>query len=327
MEKVPKQLILEVTNRCNLECKFCPNVCNDSFHVGDMDLGFFRGLVDTATREMPDAVIIPWMNGEPMLHPDYFRMVEYLSLKGRRFYVTTNATVWKEELFRELFRPNSGCYQLIVSLDGLWGTGSVAAARPGSNEEQIRANLDRILRLHGEMDSTVDLAVKICERGQDWAEIEEYVQYWLDDAEIDFVVVGKALKGENEVSMRRSPCQYFDRNFMVVRWDGTLVPCAYNDAVANKGYLRYGKIGAGDSLLEAYNNEEITELREMQDKGKFAYPCRNCSFAYTGGGFQGTVAFRNRPGEMLYFHQDYYNSFFSRVQKWKEAAYYAGEKR
>ena len=39
MEKLlPKQVDIEVTNRCNLACKYCPHVCNDSFPVGDMPL-------------------------------------------------------------------------------------------------------------------------------------------------------------------------------------------------------------------------------------------------------------------------------------------------
>jgi radical SAM protein with 4Fe4S-binding SPASM domain len=321
--RIPKQLIIELTNRCNLKCRYCPSVENyGKFPIGDMDIDNFRLLIDRATAEFPDTVIIPWMNGEPLMHPRYLEVVRYLNDMKRRYYVTTNATIWREDVFRELFKPGSGCYQLIVSLDGMYGTGSIAKARPGTDEAVVRSNLDRIMRLHAEMDCAGDLAVKICERGQDHQEIEDYIQWWLQEDEIDFVCVGKALKDENPVSMRLHPCQYFDRNFMVVRWNGTLVPCAYNDHIVNEGYLRYGNVFEYDSLTAAYNNEEITTLRKAQAAGKFPYPCRNCSFAYTGFGFEGTGSFRSDSEQKIYFHEDYYNKFYSKVQKWKSREYY-----
>lgn len=320
MERLkPKQVDIEVTNVCNLKCKLCPGLCNTSFHQGFMSFDFFKMVVDKIDF---DCSIVPWLNGEPLLNPDYHKMLAYLSEKKLPYYTTTNMTVWRDDVFFELLKKGSSAYQLIISLDGLWGNGNISKARPGSNEQAIRMHIDMLLKLKKELNSDLDIAVKICERGQDWGEIEKYIQHWLNIEGINFVVLGKPLKGENEISMRTQPCQYSDRNFMVIRWDGTLIMCAYNEKVANDLMLSYGKVTPESNLLDLYNNRFITAFREDQRNGIYPEPCDKCTFAYTGQGFQGSVLFREDPSKEYYFHQDYYNSFFSKVKKWKPISYY-----
>ena len=320
---VPKQVIIEATNRCNLKCKYCPSVANNGkFPVGDISVDFFKSIVDRAEKEFPDSTIIPWMNGEPFMHPRYLEMMEYLNVHKRRFYVTTNLTLYREDVLRELLKQDSGCYQLIISMDGLPDTGSIALARPGTDEKLLRSNLNRLLRLAGDMDTETRIAIKICERGQDWEEIEGYIYYYLEDRGIDYVCVGKPLKDINPVSMRQYPCQYFDNNFMVIRHTGDLVVCAYNDDCANSLKLSYGIVTDNGSLLDLYNGPYITYLRAEQKAKRFHGPCKKCSFSYTGSGYQGEVSFRNHPENKYYFHQDYYNSFFSKIDDRKPNSYY-----
>lgn len=320
--KVPKQFDIEVTNRCNLKCKFCPNTRNDGFPVGDMEWGLFQSIVDRIEKEAPDSVVVAWLNGEPFLHPKYLDMVRLLSERGLKFYTTTNLTIWNEELLRFLLSDKSTCYQLIVSMDGVPGSKSLELARPGTDGEALVRNAYRLLRLKDQMRSEKDIAFKICERGQDWEEIEEYVRYWLEDTGVDYVCVGKPLKEENSEGMRRHPCQYSDNNFMVIRWDGTLVLCAYNDRAANGLLQSYGKLDLSTPLLEYYNNREIEAFRHRQERGDFRPPCDTCGFAYTGKGFKGEVTFRGSPETKYYYHQDYYNMFFSKVKDWKPDGYY-----
>jgi len=324
MDKViPKMVIIEVTNRCNLKCKYCPTVANPE-SAGDMSLEMFKSIADKIKEEMPTTTTVcAWMLGEPFLNPHYLDMCRYLSSLGISYYVTTNLTIWDEELIRFLLSDKSTCYQIIVSMDGLPGTKSISLARPGTDAAKLVSNVHRLLRIKGEMDSEKDIAVKICERGQDWQEIEEYVQYWLGDEGIDYVCIGKILAGDNPESMRVHPCQFFDRQFMAIRWNGELVLCDYNPHIVNDHALGYGKYHVGDSLLELYNTEYIQELRDRQRKGDFPWPCSTCSFAYTGHGFEGEIRFRDdKIGEPIYYHQDYYNLFFSLKKKWKPKNYY-----
>ena len=326
MRVVPKQFILESTNRCNLMCRYCPSVENTGkFPVGDMSIELFKSIVDRIAVEAPGSTVIPWANGEPFLHPQYLEMMQYLNTKGLRFYITTNLTIWREDVLRELLRDGSNMYQLIVSMDGIFGSGNIAKARPGTDEEVLRRNIGRLFALKDEVNSKADLAFKICRRGQDYGEIERYIHYWLENPDLDFVIVGDALIGENEDSMRTEPCQYFDNNFMVIRWTGDIVICAYNDKAVNDLAGSYGKVRLEGSLLELYNNIKITRRREVQKAGVFTAPCDTCPIAYTGIGCKGKIQFRDNPGQEYYFQRDYYNQFFSKKLHWKANSYYGGK--
>ena len=287
-----------------------------------MPFEFFKSIIDRIDFK---TTVIPWMNGEPFLNPEYFQFVKYLNEKKQRFYVTTNLTIWREDVIRELLSEGSSCYQLIVSMDGLFGLGNIAKARPGTDEAKLRENIDRLIMMKNSLGSKMQIAFKICERGQDWSEIERYVQSWLNHPSVDYICVGKPLKDTNEATMRTSPCQYADHNFMVIRWDGKLVICAYNDEAANQGKQSYGTVTKDNNLLELYNNEKIAAFRASQNDGFYPDPCDKCAFAYTGVGFRGEVEFRNNPGTMYYFQQDYYNSFFSKKKNWKPNSYYGGK--
>jgi len=319
-------VIIEVTNSCNLQCKFCPTVCQDGYPVGNMSLEMFKGIVDGIVEEFPAGTpICNWMLGEPFLNPDYLEMCRYLSSKKLSFYVTTNLTLWDEGMVRFLLSEESTCYQIIVSMDGVPWTKSMSIARPGTDQDVLVSNIRKLLAIKEELGSTKDFAVKLCERGQDWREKEEYIQLWLNTKGIDYVCMGKILQGDNETSMRQYPCQFFDNNFMAFRWDGKLVLCDYNDKAVNEAWLSYGDYHIGDSLMELYNNKFITDLRNKQDNGIFLEPCKSCSYAYTGAGFVGEIQFRDdKVHKPIYYSQDYYNQFFSLKLKRKPATFYTG---
>ena len=313
---VPKQIIIEATSECNLRCKYCPSPFLKGSH---MSMELFESIVIRAKEEMPDATLIPWMNGEPLLHPRYADMLRIIEDSGMKAYVTTNGTIWNDEVFRIIARDNN-IYQLIFSLDGVPGSKSIELARPGSNGHEIMRNIIRFGEMKKETKGC-DLAVKITRRGQDWGEIEEYIQFWLSQSYIDYVCIGEALIGLNEGSMRRHICQYADANFMVIHYDGRLSYCAYHEEMANNPEWSPGTVDLTTPLLEIYNNEEYSRFREDQHLHNWWEPCATCSFAYTGFGFGGKVKFR-KWGAEVYFHRDYYNSFFSLVDKQKPNAYY-----
>lgn len=330
-QAVPRHVIIEMTNHCNLQCKGCPTAHPTArdFHRGYMNFDLFRSIVDRIDFK---TTVIPWMNGEPLLYPGYERVASYLGEKKQRWYLTTNGHYWNEKLFETIMDPGYGglCYQVIFSIDGLFlpSSRSIEAARPGSKREVILESVSKLMALKQASKAKVDLAVKICHRGQDFEEIEQYIAYWLERG-IDFVIVGKMLDEINQVPMRIYPCRYFDENFMVIRWDGTLVACAYHNEVANHCYFQLGKVqDNGDSLLDLYNGPRYRKLREDQRRGIFMGPCATCGFAYTGDGFDGTVRFRNKkyPQKDISYHDDYYNRFFSYARK-REGASFGSENR
>jgi len=312
-----KQVDIEVTSACNLKCRFCPGLGTKPQH---MDVDLYKSIIDRI--DFPTTVV-PWLNGEPLLHPKYLELIKYTDEAGLRYYITTNGMVFKKDLFDYIMRKDSNCYQIIISLDGIPGSKSIELARPGSDAMKV---LETIAYLNHQRPkgSTLDIAVKICRRGQDWQEIEEYISYWLERG-IDFVIVGDQLVEENNPEgFRRSPCQYSDNNFMVIKVDGRVVRCAYNTEATNNHDYTMGDVNNDLPLLEIYNNSWFQKFREDQAEGIFHGPCKTCGFPYTGEGFEGEIKFRNKnlTQKKIYFHRDYYNSFFSYKKKRKKREYY-----
>lgn len=325
----PKQIDIEVTSHCNLQCKLCPAWTGNA-QVGHMDPALFYSIVDRAAAECPEVTIVPWLNGEPLMHPEYFNFIKYLDSKRLRSYITTNGSFWNQELFDHITSEETYVYQLIFSLDGLPSrrSKSIEIARPGSNRKKILDNIEEFIQLKRWKKSELDVCLKICRRGQDWEEIEEYIAYWLSHG-ADFVCVGDALERLNPDSMRMFPCQYSDNNFMVIKYDGRMVRCAYNDAATNDLNYTMARVEVGDNpLLDYYNNEAMREFRHAQRNGVYPPPCDSCGFAYTGYGLEGTIRFRNRELQLpfgerpIFWHRDYYNQFFSLKKKIKPDDYY-----
>ena len=317
---IPKQVDIEVSTLCQLRCQGCP-MGGTAASGGFMDLALFKSIIDRIDFE---TTVVLWLNGEPLLHPHYAEMAKYVEAAGLRYYITTNGMIWNEELFELITNKDSFCYQIIFSLDGLPWSPSIEIARPGTDRVRVLKTIEGFGKLKSSKQAPIDMAVKICQRGQDWEEIENYIGHWLEKPFVDYVCYGKMLNEETAGGQRTYPCQYFDHNFLILGIDGTSRLCAYNTGICN-GANPVGKLGETESLLEFYNNEAFTKYRRDQRNGIFHGPCETCGFAYTGFGSQGILQFRNpllRHLKPVYFRQDYYNQFYSLKEKGKPMEYY-----
>ncbi len=324
---IPKQLDIEVTAACNLACKGCPRQVDLNKH---MSLELYGSIVDRAKIEMPDTTIVMWLNGEPLLHPHYYEMVKYTTNANIQCNVTTNGMIWNPRLFELIVQENS-CYQIMFSLDGLpaaWSR-SIEVARPGSDRVIILENIRSFREMKVNAGNNIDMGIKIVRRGQDWEEVERYISHWLHVPGIDFVCVGDLLTEHNEKSMRIFPCQYSDNAFMIIKYDGRITYCSYNDGMVNVVENRAGYLDMTTPLIELYNSEEMMSFREDQRKGIFTEVCKHCGFSYSGFGFKGVVTFRDPKLDLpkVYYHRDYYNQFFSLVEKGRPDDYYLAQGR
>jgi MoaA/NifB/PqqE/SkfB family radical SAM enzyme len=334
----PLQLDIEVSAACQLSCVGCP-INFDGGHGKLMSSELFHSILDRLVRERKTddwhPTLVPWLNGEPLLHPHYPEFVRRILDERFRAYITTNGMIWSDEVFQLITSPDSSFYQIIFSLDGLPDprSKSIEGCRPGSDRQVILANIDRFRKLKLEKKSPLDLAVKIVHRGQDFEEIEEYVYYWLRQPGIDFVVVGKMLSEYTSFDSRLYPCRYSDNMFMVITWDGDLVPCSYNHDAKNGRWFSkspqlfpvWPNVRNDLPLLHLYNSAPLAKFRSDQTQGIFHGPCRQCGFAYTGHGFKGKVEFRDPLKQgigPLFTSNDYYNTFYSLHEKKKPDSFY-----
>lgn len=114
MEKA-KLLILRITERCNLECRYCYAKCG---YTGDMSLDTAKKAIDRFT--VPgDRLKIQFTGGEPLLCPDMLRSVALYTKKrgvSAAFSIQTNGTLLNDANCELLKRMDCA---VGVSLDGM----------------------------------------------------------------------------------------------------------------------------------------------------------------------------------------------------------------
>jgi len=138
---LPKNLYLEITNRCNLRCKGC--ILYKGNWEPDRDISFDE--LTMITDQLPDLEqIILHGVGEPLLNPDLPQMIRHL--KNRNVYTLFNSngilldTGWQNDLI------DAGLDELRVSLDAATPEG-YRKIRNNSEFERIVQNLRSFLKV------------------------------------------------------------------------------------------------------------------------------------------------------------------------------------
>jgi len=89
----PDRIQIEVTNKCNLDCKMCPKN-NFNLPIENMDIDFFKKIVDKLENVN---LILPVGWGESFVHPKLNEIVDYLKLNKHEVKVTTNGLLLNNE--------------------------------------------------------------------------------------------------------------------------------------------------------------------------------------------------------------------------------------
>lgn len=310
----PRQIVLDMSSKCNMKCLNCPTTDpNSKFKPGHMDTDLIMSVMDRIVEEKINTSITSNLLGESLLHPDIYQIYVRMVALKIPFTLTTNSSLWNQEVFDLLTEYNS-CYQIIFSQNGLHEdkSYSLETCMQGINRRESMKNIKAVLDMRNRKKSNTSLGIKITNRGQDYEEIEEMIDYWLNEGGADFVAVGKLLV-DTKRGMRIFPCRYSDDFAMEIRSDGTAIACGWQPEVTNDLALNFGKLPLTGSLIDFYNNPAYRAFRKVQYLGDFPIPCDKCSIPYTGDGIIGKVNFRgiNRSRKAMYYHEDYSNTFYS----------------
>lgn len=110
-------LFFELTDACNLSCVHCGSSSSpkNKRFLAYEDVA--KVIKSVAERYDPRKIMICLSGGEPLLHPDFFRIAKYAVDSGFFCGVTTNGTLIDEEYARLM--ESSGIHTVTFSLDGL----------------------------------------------------------------------------------------------------------------------------------------------------------------------------------------------------------------
>jgi radical SAM protein with 4Fe4S-binding SPASM domain len=109
----PYMVVWNFTNKCNLSCKHCYQDANTEGSSDELSLEEKLKLVDDLYEA---GVKVPvFSGGEPLIHPDFFPVLEKMVNKGMHIGAASNGTIINEEMAERL--KLKGLNYIEISLD------------------------------------------------------------------------------------------------------------------------------------------------------------------------------------------------------------------
>jgi MoaA/NifB/PqqE/SkfB family radical SAM enzyme len=261
LERAPLLLSanLELTNRCNLRCSFCPTGNGRMERPrGRMDPGLFRRVLERA-RPLDFVLLFQW--GEPLLHPLFGRLAGLAGRLGMRTFLTTNGTLLDAKRIGAIL--DAGVDRVTVSIDGDARSHEQVRGIPLARTE---AGLERLIALRNARGSATAVDVSMVVAPETERAAETFRRRYAGRADrvqrIPLLTEGR----------RRTRCREPWRGGLVVLQDGRVTACC----VDHDGVLAVGDARRQD-LKEIWNGEAMRRLRRAHVTGELPDVCARCT--------------------------------------------------
>lgn len=267
----PVDIIIETTNRCNLDCIMCPQ-SDLTRPRGEMSFDVWKKIIDEIAAESITSRIWCAIMGEPLLLGNkIITMIEYASKKGLNVHLNTNATLMNKDMTNALIE--SGVKEIIIGLDGTTKE-TYSKIRCGGDYEKVVQNS---LYLLAKNNGFVKVIMQFIEMDENCHEIELFKKYWLSKgATVKLrprLGWGLGREAKNLVvgdDGRDFACPWLIRT-VSIHCDGKMAQC-------DGDYD--GKHSPGDVKSQTIKEVWDTVLKERREKHwnlDFSFPlCTNC---------------------------------------------------
>jgi len=112
---MPMSLSIEPTTTCNLRCPQCPSGLRSfSRPTGNLDTDFFEKILNQTGRNLFSMIL--YFQGEPLINPDFFKLIRSASARGIYTMTSTNGHFFSSKNINDFL--DSGLDRLIISIDG-----------------------------------------------------------------------------------------------------------------------------------------------------------------------------------------------------------------
>ena len=278
-----RYVAIEPTNHCNLQCTMCysdPSPRSKGF----MSMDLFKSLVDQISEIPTIKQVNLFYGGEPLMHPRYMDMLEYVTRVPRRFraVISTNGCLWNHE-YSELVCDRELPW-VHFSLDGVGAKHE--EIRVGSNYDAVKKNIEDLLETRGDRKlPVITTNLVFCDHTR--KDVEDFVREWqgkrmtvvIDTLMTPDFKYSKLKEMETALGLElKDQADYNEicssmNTYMGVLWDGRTVSCC--------NYFE-GQIEMGDAnktpLQKIFYEERYSNLRKMEETKNYpeGHPCKNC---------------------------------------------------
>lgn len=274
-QSLPRSVIVELTNVCNLRCAKCP-----TYEVargrGMMDRELFQKLLaDIATAGGRTTMSING-GGEAVLHPevvDFVRMAKAVP-NIRHLSLTTNALALDPVLAEQLLEAGLDGFK--VSLDVTDPAAYLKVNRVDGYETVVH-NLLSLWRIKvkGEYRCAITMKVTLYKNDRDLVErIRTLWQEHVDHIKITGLHNWAGLRGARRAEPRNTPCPFLWEQVQVL-WNGQLTLCCWDsmEGFFNMGNIRDVNLGHYWTQDAQLNGIRLAHLRNDYSALKVCATC------------------------------------------------------
>jgi sulfatase maturation enzyme AslB (radical SAM superfamily) len=279
---IPRELMIEVTNRCNAKCVMCPHE-KMKRPRGHMAWETFAKIVnDAAAFEGSGLWLTLHKDGEPFLDPLLFDRIACVRKQLPRSWVqfNSNAQLLTDEMAARLLQTPPD--RLVLSVDGAMRE-SYERIRGGLSYDTVRRNIESFLDRRRAAKSPLKVTMQMVVNRENLGEVDAYRRQWAGKVDAivfkpmhNFLVQGTSAHGGALRSEQTFRCRQPFSN-MVIFWTGEIGLCCWDyDHLIPLGNVR------DDTLLDLYNSAAFAAVRRAMIRRACSdlQPCNTCSRIY-----------------------------------------------
>jgi len=273
----PVDVIVEVTNYCNLRCIMCPYPFLKR-KKGEMNFSTYTRIIDEIAKENQSTRVWLAIMGEPLIAGDrLIHIVKYAKDQGiKEINLNTNAVYLTAEMSEKLIKASID--KILISLDGFTRE-TYDKIRVGGDFHKVVHNTEHLLNIikKANLDKP-EVITQFIVMEENQEETESFKEYWLAKGAVVKIRPklgwGNAVESAvlNNVAHRieRFPCAWLTRT-VSVHWDGTFAQCDAD----HEGIYSPGSI-LSMTIKEIWTTE-IAKRRERHWNKDFDFePCKDC---------------------------------------------------
>jgi pyruvate-formate lyase-activating enzyme len=266
----PRGVTVELTDRCNLRCGYCPKGSGIGVHGGDIDLEFFKTIIDeAATLGMERVGLVGF--GEPLCYPHLTEAIRYVKSKypSTFIFLTTNGILLDTEMSSTLI--HLGLDQMTISVNFNsrqkyleWNRADLFD-KVVTNTKMFLQSLNadchrRKPRTLVQIMDSLNSPLEICAFRKFW---EPYLEPNAAIQVQPFSNWGGLIEGKetSEEHHERYPCTHLQNNWIITR-EGNALACCMVFPYDRGNELILGNVGKEGSLRHLYLEGKIIEMKK-----------------------------------------------------------------
>lgn len=275
--KMFKKIYIEITNICNLNCKFCPDT-NRKKEI--MNLERFEEVIKKIHKFTK--LVTLHVKGEPLLHKDLEGILKILGKYNLKTNITTNGTLIKDKL--EIIKNSNAVRQINFSLHSMVQNENINKQYLTDIFESVEELKNviisyRLWNLQNIKDNNINNS--IIKQIEDYYNISNLSKQLLENEfiklrENTFINQDTEFEWPNindEPIIEKGRCLALKEQVAILV-DGTVVPCCLD----NNGDIPLGNIFK-ETIEEILNKEKSITIKKNFENGVITCKlCRTCGF-------------------------------------------------